>query len=216
MRDIKLPQVGLELAYLLTTRHKIVCFEVTSRVDIDCARSSLCQAQLIFYALKQMVLFGLNIEDWLRNVSRNCRLHVSGDNLRITVVILLIINSNCWSNFLNVFLGRGRGCGFRFCHVVILQEYIAKKHGILMSLCWCFLYICWIVIETSSYWGTPWRGCFFNYYFLLLLILLLFIIIIIVVIIFIIFIVIITMCLCVYFYIYLFTETYSDHSQIFG
>ena len=44
MRDIKLPQAGLELAHLLTTRHKSVCFDVTSHVDIDCARSSLCQA----------------------------------------------------------------------------------------------------------------------------------------------------------------------------
>ena len=43
MRVIKLPQVGLEFARLLTTRHKFVCFDVTSRVDIDCARSSLCQ-----------------------------------------------------------------------------------------------------------------------------------------------------------------------------
>ena len=42
--DIKLPQVGLELAWLLTTRHKFVSFDVTSHVDIDCARSSLCQA----------------------------------------------------------------------------------------------------------------------------------------------------------------------------
>ena len=44
MRDIKLPQVGLELVRLQTTRHKFVCFDVTSRVDIDSARSSLCQA----------------------------------------------------------------------------------------------------------------------------------------------------------------------------
>ena len=45
MRDIKSPQVGLELARLLTTRHKFVCFDVTSRVDIDCARLSLFQAR---------------------------------------------------------------------------------------------------------------------------------------------------------------------------
>ena len=45
MRDIKLPQVEVELAVLLTTWHKFVCFDVTSRVDIDCARSSLCQAR---------------------------------------------------------------------------------------------------------------------------------------------------------------------------
>ena len=45
MRDIKLTQVGLELACLLTTRHKFVCFDVTSRVDINCARSSLCHAR---------------------------------------------------------------------------------------------------------------------------------------------------------------------------
>ena len=44
MRDIKLPQVGLELARLLRTKHKFVCFDVTSRVDIECAGSSLCQA----------------------------------------------------------------------------------------------------------------------------------------------------------------------------
>ena len=45
MRDIELPQVGLEFARLLTTRHKFVCFGVSSSVDIDCARSSLCQAR---------------------------------------------------------------------------------------------------------------------------------------------------------------------------
>ena len=44
MRDIKLPQLGLKLAWPLTTRHKFVCFDATSRVDIDCAKSSLCQA----------------------------------------------------------------------------------------------------------------------------------------------------------------------------
>ena len=42
MRDIKLQQVGLELARLLTVTRKFVCFDVTSRVDMDCARSSLC------------------------------------------------------------------------------------------------------------------------------------------------------------------------------
>ena len=44
MRDIKLPLMGLETAWLLTTKRKIVYFDVTSRVNIDCARSSLCQA----------------------------------------------------------------------------------------------------------------------------------------------------------------------------
>ena len=47
MKDIKLPQVGLKLSYLLTTRHKFLCFDGTSRVDIDCARSSLCQARYL-------------------------------------------------------------------------------------------------------------------------------------------------------------------------
>ena len=45
MRDIKLPQVGVELPRLLTTRHKLLCFDVTSRVDIDCDRSSLYQTR---------------------------------------------------------------------------------------------------------------------------------------------------------------------------
>ena len=43
MREIKLPQVGLEVAWLLTNTHKFVCFGVTSHVDIDYTRSSLCQ-----------------------------------------------------------------------------------------------------------------------------------------------------------------------------
>ena len=43
--NMKLPQVGLKLVWLLTTRHKFVCFSITSRVDIDCARSSLCLAR---------------------------------------------------------------------------------------------------------------------------------------------------------------------------
>ena len=33
-----------ELAQLLTIRHKFVYFDVTSPVEIDCARSSLCLA----------------------------------------------------------------------------------------------------------------------------------------------------------------------------
>ena len=28
-------------------QHKFACFDVTSRVDIDCARSSLCQENLV-------------------------------------------------------------------------------------------------------------------------------------------------------------------------
>ena len=50
MRDIKLPQVRLELARMLRTRHKFVCFDFTSRVDIDCARLSrlsLCQGSSV-------------------------------------------------------------------------------------------------------------------------------------------------------------------------
>ena len=34
----------LEFAQLLTTRHKFASLDVTSRVEIDCAGSSLCQA----------------------------------------------------------------------------------------------------------------------------------------------------------------------------
>ena len=45
MRDIKLPQVRRKLAQLLTTRQKFVCFDVTSPVEIDYARQSLCQAR---------------------------------------------------------------------------------------------------------------------------------------------------------------------------
>ena len=45
--NLKLPQVGLELPRLLTTRHKFVCFVVTSSVHIECARSSLCQAHYL-------------------------------------------------------------------------------------------------------------------------------------------------------------------------
>ena len=44
MTGIKLAQVRLELPRLLTTTHKLVCVGVTSCVDIDCARLSLCQA----------------------------------------------------------------------------------------------------------------------------------------------------------------------------
>ena len=45
MRDKNLPRMGLEPAQMLTTRHTFVCFDVTSHVEIDCARSSLCQAR---------------------------------------------------------------------------------------------------------------------------------------------------------------------------
>ena len=47
MGDIKLPQVRFEFARLLTTRHKFVCFDVLSRVDIDCVGSFLCQARYL-------------------------------------------------------------------------------------------------------------------------------------------------------------------------
>ena len=60
MWDIKLPQVVLKLARLLTTRHKFVCFEVTSRVNIDYVRSSLCQARAIYthwYIFDLIVVF---------------------------------------------------------------------------------------------------------------------------------------------------------------
>lgn len=50
MRGIKLPQVALELARLLTTRHKFVCFDVTSCVEIDCARSALDMNEVILHA----------------------------------------------------------------------------------------------------------------------------------------------------------------------
>ena len=43
IRDIKLPQAGLKLAQLLAVRNMFLCFDVTSRVDIDCTRLSLCQ-----------------------------------------------------------------------------------------------------------------------------------------------------------------------------
>ena len=43
MRDILLPQVGLELPQLLTARQKFVCFAATSRENIDYARSPLFQ-----------------------------------------------------------------------------------------------------------------------------------------------------------------------------
>ena len=36
-------KMGLELAWLLTSRHKFVCFDVTACED-NCARSSLSQA----------------------------------------------------------------------------------------------------------------------------------------------------------------------------
>ena len=44
MRDMKLLQVGVELAQLLTTSHQFVRFDIPSSVDIDCARPSWCQA----------------------------------------------------------------------------------------------------------------------------------------------------------------------------
>ena len=47
MKDIKLPQLRLKLGHLLINRRKLVCFDVASCVDIDCGRSSLCQACLL-------------------------------------------------------------------------------------------------------------------------------------------------------------------------
>ena len=43
----KVTSGGVQLARLLTTRHKFVCLGVTSRADIDCARSYLCQARYL-------------------------------------------------------------------------------------------------------------------------------------------------------------------------
>ena len=44
MRDRKLSQLGLELTQLLTTMHIVWRFDATSRVEIDCTKSSFCQA----------------------------------------------------------------------------------------------------------------------------------------------------------------------------
>ena len=41
----KVTSGGARTCHAATTRHKFVCFDVTSRVDIDCTRSSLCQAR---------------------------------------------------------------------------------------------------------------------------------------------------------------------------
>ena len=65
MRAIKLGQVGLELPRLLTTRNKFVCVGVTSCVDIDCARLSLCQAPKAQAEICQQKL--------LRFERKNCR-----------------------------------------------------------------------------------------------------------------------------------------------
>ena len=56
MEDIKFPQVGLELSRLLTTRDMFVCLDVTSCIDIDCARSSLCQACQLSWESIEMVI----------------------------------------------------------------------------------------------------------------------------------------------------------------
>ena len=45
MGDIKLSQVGLELTQLLTTMHIVWRFNATSRVEIDCTKSSFYQAR---------------------------------------------------------------------------------------------------------------------------------------------------------------------------
>ena len=44
MRDIKLSQLELELCQLLTTWYKFVWFDITSRLQIDFARTVLSQA----------------------------------------------------------------------------------------------------------------------------------------------------------------------------
>ena len=49
-RNITLSQVVLKLALVLTTTHKFVCFDVTSCVEIDCARSALDMNEVILHA----------------------------------------------------------------------------------------------------------------------------------------------------------------------
>ena len=54
MRYIKLPQARLKLSRLLTTTHKFVSLDVTSRVDIDYNGSSFTvsdKIEILGYAL---------------------------------------------------------------------------------------------------------------------------------------------------------------------
>ena len=46
MRDTKLPKVMLERLQLLLIRHKFLCFDAISHVEINRARSTLCHESL--------------------------------------------------------------------------------------------------------------------------------------------------------------------------
>ena len=85
MRDVKLPQVRLEPAWLLTTKHKFVCFNVTSRTDIGSARSSFCQAHYLSRESIRTEIRG----SWFPFL-RQTDLHLELENLSTTLNIMCI------------------------------------------------------------------------------------------------------------------------------
>ena len=118
------------------------------------------------------------------------------------LVFLLVIYYNCWRSLLKVFLRR-------WLSVLPCSGSAGmywKRDAILAPL-W------WFVLETDSHWGMPYRGCFFNYCYLLLLILLLWLILSLLLLLLSSFLLLLQ---CAYLYIYLFTEACVEHSQIFG
>ena len=117
------------------------------------------------------------------------------------LLFFLIIYYNCWRSLLKVFLGR-------WLSVLLCSgsaEIYWQRDAILVPL-W------WVVLETDSYWRVPWRGCFFNYYYLLLLILPLWLLLSL----FLLLLFLLLLLQCNYLYIYSFTETCLERSQIFG
>ena len=108
--------------------------------------------------LKKMAPLGLNTQDSVWEMFSRITDGMFLDNiygLRL-LLFLLIIYYNCWRSLLKVFL---RG----WLSVLLLSGFAGKywKRVAILAPLW------WVVLETSSHWGAPWRGCFFNYCYLL-------------------------------------------------
>ena len=116
------------------------------------------------------------------------------------LLFLLIIYYNCWRSLLKMFLGRWLSVLLRSGSAGIYS-----KRGAILAPLW------WVVLETDSQWGVPWRVCFFNYCYLFLLILLQLLLLLLLSLSSF----LLLLLQCAYLYIYLFTEACLEHSQIF-
>ena len=99
------------------------------------------------------------------------------------------------------------GGGCQSCDVAILRNISQKRQYFNVPL---LIFSCML----SSLWGAPWRGCFFNYPYLLLLVSLLLFLLLLILLLSLLSLLLLLLQ-CVYLYIFLLTDACSEYSQIF-